>query len=70
MPKSNRKFWKQKLEGNVERDKINRSKLQNMGFKVIFVWECWIKNREFDKISKILKKELPKGEKVKYAHSH
>ena len=37
IPKSNYDFWKNKLEGNVERDKQNYSKLENMGIKVIVV---------------------------------
>lgn len=36
-------FWKTKLEGNVERDKPNHSKLESIGIKVIVVWGCEIK---------------------------
>ena len=35
--KSNYDFWKNKLEGNVERDKQNYSKLENMDIKGIVV---------------------------------
>ena len=41
--KSNYEFWKNKLEGNVERDKQNYIKLERMGIKVIVVWGCEIK---------------------------
>lgn len=37
IPRSNYDFWKNKLEGNVERDKQNYSKLKNTGIKVIAV---------------------------------
>ena len=43
IPKSNYDFWKNKLEGNVERDKKNYKELENMGIKVIVVWGCEIK---------------------------
>ena len=43
IPKNNHDFWKNKLEGNVERDKQNYSKLERMGIKVIVVWGCEIK---------------------------
>lgn len=43
IPKSNYDFWKSKLEGNVERDKNNYKKLENMGIKVVVVWGCEIK---------------------------
>lgn len=41
--KNNHDFWKNKLEGNVERDKQNYSKLESMDIKVIVVWGCEIK---------------------------
>lgn len=43
IPKNNYDFWKNKLEGNVERDKKNYKELENMGIKVIVVWGCKIK---------------------------
>lgn len=49
IPKNNHDFWKNKLEGNVERDKQNYSKLENMGIKVIVVWGCEIKQMMKDK---------------------
>ena len=43
IPKSNYEFWKNKLEGNVERDKKNYAQLESMGIKVIVVWGCELK---------------------------
>ena len=43
IPKNNYDFWKNKLEGNVKRDKKNYKELENMGIKVIVVWGCEIK---------------------------
>ena len=42
MPSSNREFWKNKLEGNRERDKRNRAKLEELGWRVFELWECEI----------------------------
>lgn len=50
IPKNNHDFWKNKLEGNVERDKQNYIKLENMGIKVIVVWGCEIKQMMKDEI--------------------
>ncbi|QSI03762.1 DNA mismatch endonuclease Vsr [Treponema pedis] len=56
IPKNNHNFWKNKLEGNVERDKQNYSQLERTGIKVIVVWGCEIKNMMKDSL--VLEKEL------------
>lgn len=45
LPKSNRKFWKQKLDGNRRRDETNRSELLDSGWYVAIVWECAIRDQ-------------------------
>ena len=40
MPKSNREFWKTKLNGNRERDRRNLRELARLGWRAIEVWEC------------------------------
>ena len=57
IPKSNYDFWKNKLEGNVERDKKNYKELENMGIKVLVVWGCEIKE--------MMKDDLILAEKLK-----
>ena len=42
-PKNNADFWKAKISANVERDQRNYTALQEMGWKVILVWECELK---------------------------
>ncbi len=44
-PKSKLEFWKPKLEQNRRRDARNRRKLRNLGWNVLVVWECQLKNR-------------------------
>ena len=51
MPKSNVDFWKKKLYGNKERDERNQKELEEMGWKVITVWECELKK---DKVEQTL----------------
>ena len=38
-PKSNREYWVPKIKRTVERDKENRKKLENDGWKVVRLWE-------------------------------
>ena len=44
MPQSNRDYWVPKLTRNVERDAINIRALQALGWRVLVVWECEVKN--------------------------
>lgn len=42
-PKSNRKYWLPKLEKNVLRDKEINIAFKNAGWKVVRVWEHYLK---------------------------
>lgn len=44
-PASNKEYWVPKITRNVERDKLNQEELKALGWNVIIVWECEIKNR-------------------------
>ena len=43
-PSSNEEYWHKKIDGNVERDRQNRDALEEMGWRVITVWECELKH--------------------------
>ena len=45
LPKSNIEFWKEKIERNIERDKESELALLDLGWKVIRVWECELRNK-------------------------
>ncbi len=45
-PDTNKEFWDKKIEGNIARDKHNREKLETLGWKVMVVWTCEIKQSE------------------------
>jgi DNA mismatch endonuclease, patch repair protein len=47
LPKSNRNYWLPKIERNVQRDADNETKLKKLGWKVITIWECQIKDSEW-----------------------
>lgn len=42
MPKSNVEFWRTKINRNQERDQQNYQILQENGWQVIVIWECWL----------------------------
>lgn len=42
-PQTNAEFWEQKLQANAERDRRNRRRLRNAGWRVMTVWECSIR---------------------------
>ena len=44
-PKTNIKFWTDKINSNIERDKINSLKLTDLGWNVLTVWECEIRHK-------------------------
>ena len=46
LPKTKTDFWKKKLEGNKQRDKVKQSQLNELGWKIINVWECEIKDKK------------------------
>lgn len=40
LPATNTEFWREKISGNIIRDKENIQKLREMRYKVITVWQC------------------------------
>ena len=43
-PSSNMDYWVNKLKGNKNRDKENIKFIKSMGWKVLIVWECALKD--------------------------
>lgn len=46
-PKTHTEFWEEKFNRNVERDKHNIADLESLGWKVIIVWECEVKDLSY-----------------------
>ena len=45
IPSTRVEFWKNKIAGNIERDKKNELELKFMGWLVIKIWECEVEPR-------------------------
>ena len=45
IPSSNSKYWEEKLNHNVIKDKLNIEALQKDGWKVYIIWECEIEKQ-------------------------
>ena len=61
VPKSNRGYWSKKLKRNVARDALNKSRLVALGWKVIVVWGCELKQplRLEKRLLSTLRKQRP-----------
>lgn len=47
-PATNQEYWEPKIKRNVQRDKDIQEALTKAGWKVLAVWECELKARDFD----------------------
>ena len=56
-PKSNRQYWKEKIERNQRRDRRVAGQLRRLGFKVYTLWECDLRTPE---IPKRIRNQLPR----------
>ena len=46
IPKSNKRYWLPKISRNIERDKKNVKALKKLGWRVVTIWECELKEKE------------------------
>jgi len=58
--------WKTKLEGNVQRDRRNAHQLRKLGWRVLTVWECHIRNNP-EAVLRRLKRLLRGNRRRQYA---
>ena len=49
-PKTRVRFWEEKFEGNVVRDRRNDEALHELGWRVMVIWEC--ETRDHDAVAK------------------
>jgi len=45
-PKQNAEYWRAKIGRNVERDAANLQALRALGWQILVIWECELKDRE------------------------
>ena len=56
-PKTRPDFWREKIDGNVTRDRRNTRSLKKAGWDVLVVWECQLKaccRHTFSRIKRFL----------------
>lgn len=53
-PKSNSEYWQNKRIMNSIRDERNERNLQNLGWKILIVWECMTKKNSRESLSRII----------------
>lgn len=58
LPKSRQRYWLPKLRRNVERDAEDQRNLQELGWKVLVVWECETKKRGLEALGRKIKSFL------------
>ena len=50
LPTTNKKFWKEKIEGNKRKDKSVHIKLKKGGWDYLVIWQCEIKKSNYEKL--------------------
>ena len=56
LPSIRSEFWSTKLARNVERDKVTQKQLRRLGWTVVVVWECQLKQHAIDSaVSRVLR---------------
>ena len=53
IPATRKKFWQQKFDGTIKRDKKNKRELKKLGWKILVIWEC--QTRNLQKLTKTLR---------------
>lgn len=61
MPKSRVAFWREKLEANKQRDEENMSRLNELGWRVLVIWECQMKEKDLNEVSNVVRRFLADG---------
>lgn len=58
MPATRTEWWSEKLIGNRDRDDCNFAQLIDMGWRVLVVWECTLKNNHNHALERLLEKGI------------
>lgn len=57
-PKTNIEYWRTKIDRNVSRDASNKQELLDLGWHVLTVWECQLRQNECEKTLSALYDEI------------
>lgn len=69
-PKNNSEFWKEKITGNVVRDRKTYQVLSELRWKVIVFWECQLKNGLMDQSLRSLCSQIDASQNGEKADNH
>jgi len=58
MPGTRVRFWSEKLSRNQSRDRLVRSRLRRLGWRVLVVWECQLRPRKLPALAARLRRFL------------
>lgn len=64
-PKTNKEYWRNKIERNIERDIENEKYLRQLGYKVIVVWECELKESFDIRVNQLVEEIIREYEVIK-----
>jgi len=59
LPTTNAEFWRKKLRRNCVRDESINIKLEALGWKVITIWECTLKEGATELIAELERRKHP-----------
>lgn len=71
IPKTRTEYWKEKFKRNVRRDKLAQTKLLDMGWECLVVWQCELKDPDalsskmIDFLNNNTGKDILRGRKIK-----
>lgn len=55
IPKTRTEWWTEKINKNIDNDTIAMTRLEGLGWNVIVVWECDLKNRTVETLDYLVK---------------
>lgn len=58
IPKTRTDFWLEKFDKNIANDKIHKQQLEDMGWKVLVIWECQLHKKEFEDTMQTVLKQI------------
>ena len=58
MPKTRVEYWNEKFERNIRNDALHKQQLEELGWKVIVLWECELKKARFEETMSAVKEAL------------
>jgi len=54
IPKTRVEWWTEKINKNINNDFIAEDKLKSMGWKVVTIWECDLKNKKEETLNYLI----------------